>query len=71
MAEAPPPPLQIPAQPIDPPLRRSTWSFVAEATPQAAEAASAEAPAQPPDPAMPPANLARGDTFFARGGRAA
>lgn len=44
-----------------------------EATPEAAtpEAASADVPPPAPGPAMPPANLNRGDTFFAQGGRAA
>ena len=44
-----------------------------EATPEAAtpEAASADVPPPAPEPAMPPANLNRGDTFFAQGGRAA
>ena len=44
-----------------------------EATPEAAapEATSADVPPPALEPAMPPANLNRGDTFFAQGGRAA
>ena len=58
-AEAPvPAPADLPAAPV-------------EAMPEAAEATSAEVPAPEPGPAMPPANLNRGDTFFAQGGRSA